>query len=361
VPQVGNRGSGTIVLTPLKPDAEVARAITFTASETGFNGSFTATVTDGTGQMLVFPSSAVYSGSPVTFTLAGLVAGKAQVVVSDGTPADNVTSNVIVMALNPDTTLLTLPASATALDGDPGAVVAVPDLAASGYLGASAVDFGPGFFTSPIPAPPTVPGMVALDELVLSTFTPAVQEGSTLVYTAGSGAARNFRKPVEGVYLPSVPGMPAVAGITLGKWNVNPSPSSCVQPAALTMTCTLTLGSAFDAFSFPVGATSGLVIYGTFEQPIVLSPATGTFAGVGAPLEQTVAATEVAYSGRFTFSSQAPHACKGIVQVDPARSNATMLALVPVSVGLCSYTVRDAYGETATLPISVTTTVVTGS
>lgn len=70
--------------------------------------------------------------------------------------------------------------------------------------------------------------------------------------------------------------------------------------------------------------------------------------GTGSPYSQTLFITQTGYAGSFTGSSSD---CSSIASYTISGSNLTVTG---IATGSCTMTVADSFGQTATLPISVT-------
>ena len=90
--------------------------------------------------------------------------------------------------------------------------------------------------------------------------------------------------------------------------------------------------------------------------PIVLSPASMSFLGVGST--QSVAASESGYSGSFSGSGST---CSGIASIALQSGSTTAFVVTPIAAGSCSFTIADTLGQSKNLPVSVTTTTIVGS
>jgi len=92
--------------------------------------------------------------------------------------------------------------------------------------------------------------------------------------------------------------------------------------------------------------------------PIVVSPASLSFLGLGAGISQTVSASEGNYSGAFSASSAT---CPGIATIALQPGSTTVFVVTPAGAGSCSFLVSDSFGQSKAIPITVTTTAVGGT
>ncbi|MBV8367851.1 MAG: hypothetical protein JO036_02790 [Candidatus Eremiobacteraeota bacterium] len=88
-----------------------------------------------------------------------------------------------------------------------------------------------------------------------------------------------------------------------------------------------------------------------------LVPSALSFINVGSGAAQNVAVSETGYNGTFTASSSN---CSGIVSFSAAPF-ASSIQVTPVAPGTCAIAISDTNGAHTALPVSVTTTTVTGS
>jgi hypothetical protein len=85
----------------------------------------------------------------------------------------------------------------------------------------------------------------------------------------------------------------------------------------------------------------------------VVSPAALTFDGTGSAASQPVTVTEASYSGTFTATS----GNGSIATVSPASSSGAF-SVTPVAGGTTSVTIVDGSGQTVSVSVSVTSSVV---
>lgn len=89
--------------------------------------------------------------------------------------------------------------------------------------------------------------------------------------------------------------------------------------------------------------------------PVVLAPSSLSLTGLGASNAQTVGVSESGYTGTFTATSGT---CTGIADV--ASSSGNSFTVTPIAVGQCTLNFSNAAGQSASLPVVVTTTIITG-
>ena len=92
--------------------------------------------------------------------------------------------------------------------------------------------------------------------------------------------------------------------------------------------------------------------------PIVLSAGSLSFLGLGAAASQTVSASEGNYSGAFSAASTT---CSGIATIALLPGSTTVFVITPVGAGSCGFSITDTLGQSKSLAIFVTTTVVGGT
>ncbi len=85
----------------------------------------------------------------------------------------------------------------------------------------------------------------------------------------------------------------------------------------------------------------------------VVSPTALAFDGTGASLSQTVTITEENYAGVFTAVS----GNTSVATVSPASSGATF-TLTPTGGGTTTVAIKDAYGQTVSVAVGVTASVI---
>jgi hypothetical protein len=98
----------------------------------------------------------------------------------------------------------------------------------------------------------------------------------------------------------------------------------------------------------------------TAAGPITLTPSSVALLGIGSGNAKTSIAAETSYAGTFTVNAAA---CTGIANVTPASGAGPSLSLTVTGLmnGTCSATITDAFGQSAPLAISVTTSGIVGN
>jgi hypothetical protein len=133
-----------------------------------------------------------------------------------------------------------------------------------------------------------------------------------------------------------------------------PSAKFTVTPLALVGACAVTVTDAAGR-----AATVLVSVLPTTPMPLVVSPASLAFEGVGAAQAASISVSEQNYAGNFTASSTS---CSGIASLGsrtlrPSDSTGIATDLVtPVAVGSCSISVSDSNGQSVSIPVTVTTT-----
>jgi len=105
-----------------------------------------------------------------------------------------------------------------------------------------------------------------------------------------------------------------------------------------------------------------IALYGTTVAApgaITLSPASLNFTAVGTAATQSVTGSQPNFSGYLSTNATCKSGNTTIATVGPG-ANVNQFSITPVAAGSCTLTIYGGSGQTANLPVSVTTTTING-